>query len=128
MKHPMMLSLVFCLALELMSCRFTGNWSSSLSVMPLNSPSAKIFWRMLHTREVQAKSFGFGLLSSDSNSNLFFKVLKKKLVDLVSNAVTATMNCVQCTVVMSLHLFFDDCVYPLECCAGVAFEIRTQSN
>lgn len=64
--------------------RFTGNWTNCCSVMPLNAPSAKIFWRTLHGREVQSKSFGFGLLASDSKSNMFFRILKKKVVDMVS--------------------------------------------
>jgi len=65
-------------------CRFTGNWTSCCNVMPLNSPSAKVFWRTLHSHEVQAKTFGFGLLATDSKSNMFSKFLKKKLIDMVN--------------------------------------------
>ena len=63
--------------------RFTGSWTNCCSVMPLNAPSAKIFWRTLHGREVQSKTFGFGLLATDTKSNLFSRILKRKLVDVV---------------------------------------------
>eukprot|EP00731_Ephydatia_muelleri_P007151 Em0003g1399a len=57
---------------------YTGKWFTALNVMPLTATSAKVFWKTLHHREVQPYFFSFSLLQSDTKSQAFLRMLRKK--------------------------------------------------
>ena len=58
--------------------RFTGDWLPTLNLITLNSPEARIFWRMLQSPEVQPQLFNFTVQSNDPKSVMFLKLLRKK--------------------------------------------------
>ena len=75
----------FVLTLHVYTHRFTGTWYNTLSVIPLNSGAARIFWKMLHGPEVQPIFFNFAMLHpGDPKAATFHRMLKKKVDNLVS--------------------------------------------
>ena len=70
-----------------LSFRFTGNWFSTLSLISLNSGEARIFWRILHSTEVQPQLFNFTVHSNDAKSISFLKMLRRKTENLVSGGL-----------------------------------------
>jgi len=81
------------------SFMFTGNWFSTLSLISLNSGEARIFWRILHSTEVQPQLFNFTVHSNDAKSISFLKMLRRKTENL--NAVV----CLRLKPVQSHHGF-----------------------
>ena len=73
-------------------CRFSGNWLSSMTVAPLDTPRSRIFMRTLHGPEVQSKVFTFALLSNDVKAKIFTRILKHKFNDIVSVFVVHARN------------------------------------
>ena len=62
---------------------YSGCWSSSINLIPLMGAASKLFWKTLQGPEVKPVELYFGILSSDSKSNNFQKMLKKKVVSTV---------------------------------------------
>ena len=102
--------------------RYTGKWFTALNVMPLTATSAKVFWKTLHHREVQPYFFSFSLLQSDTKSQAFLRMLRKKSDATVSaqwrgggggggegyiNEANLLQSCTECMYCMVHCLCFD---------------------
>ena len=54
--------------------------------------ASKLFWKTLQGPEVKPVELYFGILNSDSKSNNFQKMLKKKVVSVVDDSDLAQFN------------------------------------